>query len=173
MRTVPHPFREVPEPLIGSQRLSPVARVTTHRSERAVLSGGGAVTARFCDHEVHAERLLAPGLSQHWREWEVKIADDGPSYLLEQLEAAVLAVGARPARLPSQVARALAAQTSAGGEDVGRAKRLRRRSETGEVLRGETVHDLRIAARRLRSVLASYQPVFEPGAVDAVRDELR
>jgi CHAD domain-containing protein len=191
VRTVPHPLREVLEPLIGSQRLSPVARVMTHRRERALLSGGGEVIARFCDDEVHAERLLAPGLRQHWREWEVEIAGAGRPELLAQLDAAVVAVGALPARLPSKVARALAAQTSAGGEDVWRRRRLRQDSETGEVLRayvaarlsvlaehdaglrGETVHDLRIAARRLRSVLASYQPVFEPGAVDAVRDELR
>ena len=40
-------------------------------------------------------------------------------------------------------------------------------------LRGETVHRLRIAARRLRSGLTTYRPVFEPGAADALRDELR
>ena len=40
-------------------------------------------------------------------------------------------------------------------------------------LRGDTVHRLRIAARRLRSALTTYRPMFEPGAVDALRDELR
>ena len=35
------------------------------------------------------------------------------------------------------------------------------------------MHRLRIAARRLRSALTTYQPMFEPDAIDALRDELR
>lgn len=37
----------------------------------------------------------------------------------------------------------------------------------------ESVHEMRIATRRLRSALATYRPLFEPGSTDQVGDELR
>ena len=39
--------------------------------------------------------------------------------------------------------------------------------------RDDSVHQLRIAARRLRSALTSYRPLLEPSATDDLRDELR
>lgn len=35
------------------------------------------------------------------------------------------------------------------------------------------IHEIRISARRLRSALTTYSSLFEPGAVDALREELR
>ena len=190
VRTVPRQLRELVEPVTGSQPLGPVARVTTHRSEQVLRDANGARLAHFCDDDVHAERLLPPTLRQHWREWEIEL-DEGHRALLGHLEPAVLAAGARPARVPSKAARALAAQTGARGSEPRQPEPPHRRSDTRQVLRaylahhigvlhehdaglrGDTVHQLRIAARRLRSVLASYGRVFEPGAVDPLRDELR
>lgn len=190
VRTVPQRLRRVVDPIVGSRPLVPVARVTTDRSEHVLRDADGSPLALFCDDDVHAERLLAPTLLQHWREWEVELVS-GHRDLLEHLEGAVLAGGARPATVSSKVARALAAGPGARGRELRRPNPPDRRSDTGEVLRayltgpvdvlrerdaglgGDTVHQLRIAARRLRSALASYAPVFEPGAVDSVREELR
>ena len=190
VHTVPQRLRRMVEPVTGSQPLVPVARVTTHRSEQVLRDADGTHLAHFCDDDVHAERLLAPTLRQHWREWEIEL-DQGHRDLLEHLEQAVLAAGARPATASSKVARALAVSPGAHGKEPLRPNPPRRRSDTREVLRvyladqvsvlqehdaglrGDTVHQLRIAARRLRSALASYEPVFEPGAVDPLREELR
>lgn len=188
--TVPKGLREMVEPVTGSQRLVPVARVTTHRSERPLFDAQGTCIAHVCDDDVHAERFLAPSRRQHWREWEVELAD-GDRGLLEHIESALVAAGARPAASSSKVARALAAATPARGERPLAADPPRLRSDTTEVLRAylseqmsvlqepdaglgaERVHGLRVAARRLRSVLASYQEVFEPGVVRPLREELR
>ncbi len=190
VRTVPQRLRTMVEPVTGSQPLVPVARVTTQRSEQVLRGPDGTALAHFCDDVVHAERLLAPTLRQHWREWEVEL-DQGHRDLLEHFEQAVLAVGARPATVSSKVARTLAVGFGTRGKEVERPDQPHRRSDMWEVLRaylsdpvgvlqqhdaglrGDTVHQLRIAARRLRSALASYEPVFEPGAVDAIREELR
>ena len=190
VRTVPKPLREQVEPVIGSQRLVPVARVTTHRTERGLFDTHGTRLAHFCDDDVHAERLLPPRLPQHWREWEIELAGNDRD-LLQQLETALVTAGARPARASSKAARALALHNGTRGKEPLRPDPPHRRSDTRVVLRayladhlgalqehdsglqGETVHQLRIAARRLRSVLASYQPIFEPGAVEPVREELR
>ncbi|MEO7422218.1 MAG: CYTH and CHAD domain-containing protein [Ornithinibacter sp.] len=190
VRTVPQRLREMVEHVIGSERLVPVAQVTTHRSERALFDSAGTRIATFCDDHVSAERLLKPSMLQRWREWEIEL-DGGHRELFEHIEPVIVAAGARPARASSKVARALAMPSRGDDKHPLRPDPPRRRSETTEVLhaylleqvsvlqehdaglRGGRVHQLRIAARRLRSVLASYQEVFEPGAVDPVREELR
>jgi CHAD domain-containing protein len=189
VRTVPRRLRQMVEDVTGTQRLVPVARVTTHRSERALVGPDGAQVAQLCDDDVHTERLLQPTLRQHWREWEIEV-DEAHRTLLEHLEPAMVAAGARPAEASSKVARALAISSRSGREPL-RPDPPRRRSDTRDVLRaylaehltvlaehdaglrGETVHQLRIAARRLRSALASYERIFEPGTVAPLREELR
>jgi CHAD domain-containing protein len=188
VRTVPRALREHIESVLGTARLVPVARMGTHRSERGLYDAQGTRIAHFCDDDVHAERLLPPGLRQHWREWEIELVGDDRD-LLRRLDTAMLAAGAVPAGMSSKVSRALALQSQTRAGE--RLDPPHRRSDTRHVLRaylatqltvlqehdsglrGETVHQLRIAARRLRSVLASHQPVLEPGAVEPVREELR
>ncbi|WP_169744194.1 CYTH and CHAD domain-containing protein [Knoellia aerolata] len=189
VRTVPKRLRVLVEPVIGSRPLVPVARVTTHRTERALRDASGADIALFCDDVVRTERLVPPTLHRHWREWEIELTD-GNRDLLETLTAAVVAAGARPAPASSKVARALAEDAPERGDEPPSTP-PRRRSDASEVLRaylaeqlvvlrehdaglqGEKVHQLRIAARRLRSVLASYQEHVDPGIVEPVREELR
>jgi CHAD domain-containing protein len=42
-----------------------------------------------------------------------------------------------------------------------------------DVCRGESVHDLRVAARRIRAVLVAYRPLLESSRVDGLARELR
>ncbi len=190
VHTVPKPLREAVASLTGEHPLLPVARVSTRRVEHELDGPGGTVLAVLCDDDVHAERLLAPRLKQHWREWEVELAD-APHGLLDLVESELLGAGARYAEVSSKVARALVAESPHRGP-APRPNDLRAsRSSTWEVLaaylgehlpvleaqgaglHGETVHQLRIAARRLRSALSTYGPLFAPGAVDDLREELR
>ena len=189
VHTVPKRLRTAVEQLTGGRPLIPVAQISTHRIEVTLVDDDGGELAVVADDDVHAERLLAPSLGQHWREWEVELAGASPD-LLERIETELLSAGARPGGVSSKLARALA-EESPGHRRAVAETLLTRRSSVQDVLaaylarhlvvlqehdaglRGETVHRLRIAARRLRSALTTYRPMFEPGAVDALRDELR
>ena len=189
VHTVPKQLRSAVVRLTGGRPLVPVAQVSTHRTEVTLVGEDGTELAVVADDDVHATRLLEPALGQHWREWEVELAGAG-SELFERIEAELLSAGARPAGVSSKLARALAEESPGHGRARAKAQ-LSRRSSVRDVvavyvaghlavleehdagLRGETVHQLRIAARRLRSALTTYRPMFEPGAVDALRDELR
>lgn len=50
---------------------------------------------------------------------------------------------------------------------------LRRREPGVREQQPDDVHQMRVAARRFRSLLASGRPLFDDGAVDPLRDELR
>ncbi|HSF98263.1 MAG TPA: CYTH and CHAD domain-containing protein, partial [Ornithinibacter sp.] len=190
VHTVPKRLRVAVEHLTGGRALAAVAQISTHRTEIRLVGDGGAGVAVVADDDVHAERFLAPSLVQHWREWEVELAG-ATSDLLERIEAELLRAGARPAGVSSKLARALAvespshdAASTEGGPTRGSSVRLVLATYLAEHLavlqehdaglRGDTVHQLRIAARRLRSALTTYRPMFQPpGVVDDLRDELR
>jgi len=189
VHTVPARLRKAVDHLTGGRPLVALARISTHRTEVILVGDDGTPLAAFADDDVHAERFLAPALAQQWREWEVELAN-GPPELLGRIEAELLAAGAGPAGVSSKLARALAMESPSHGP-ASTATAASRRSVVRDVLsaylaehvavlqehdaglRGETVHRLRIAARRLRCALTTYRPVFEPGAVDGIRDELR
>jgi len=190
VHTVPKALRETVAEAAGGARLLPVATVTTLRVEHPVTGPDGEHLAVLCVDDVRAERLLAPAVKQRWVEWEVELVD-APHELLDRIEPELRRAGAVPATVSSKVARALAAEPvgdvrapepegldarRSGAADVLRAYLAEhldglRRHESG--LQGETVHRLRVSARRLRSALTSYRPVLEAGAVDDLRDELR
>ena len=60
--------------LTGGRPLVPVAQISTHRTEVTLVGDDGTAIAVVADDDVHAKRLLAPSLGQHWREWEVELA---------------------------------------------------------------------------------------------------
>ena len=119
--------------------------------------------------------------------------------LLEGLCDRLLAAGARPATAPSKVGRVLASRLGGGTVDRpedGGGKRSRRRGQpTAERIvlaalearladlrdadllirtgQPDGVHDVRVACRRLRSILAAYRPVLDRTATDPLRAELR
>ena len=190
VRTVPKPLREAVEALSDGNPLTPVARVTTRRTEHHLVDGDDHDVAVVCDDEVRAERVVEPRLVQVWREWEIELTDRAAPELLDAIEARLLEAGAVPARVSSKVARALAHESPASlvaptasdvddgstsaevlGAYVAAHLAVLREHDAG--LRGETVHRLRIAARRLRSALTTFRPVLERHSVDDLRDELR
>ena len=181
--------------VVRDRRLVPVMLVRTRRLEHRLLGAEGVARARVCDDEVHIERLDSSPNPQEWREWAVELVDGRPE-LLDEVDQHLLAAGAKPASKESRVARSL-------GDSVPAPRRLAgevpsheelARGTAGQLVRAqlaaqvadlhtqdarlrtdqpESVHKLRIAARRLRSTLKTYQPLLEPGAVDGLGDELR
>jgi CHAD domain-containing protein len=187
----------VPADLLGPVRsivrdhpLVPVARVLNHRLTYRLLDAESRVLGEVCDDTVTGERLVGQPQSRHWREWEVELAEDSP-LALDTVEAPLVAAGATPADVRSKLVRALgdglpsAPQADAVGSDrrtAGGAFAAYLRQQLAELRthdagvrsdRPGSVHRLRIVARRLRSALTTYRPLFASGATDAVREELR
>lgn len=187
--SVPTPLLSAVAALTGGRPLVAVARVSTRRAEHELVGPGGTVLAVLCDDDVHAERLLVPRLKQHWREWEVELSG-APHELLDTLEPALLIGGARAAGVSSKLARALVRESPTSGPPPSRGELRARGSSAWEVLaaylaehltvlqehepalQGPSVHRLRIAARRLRSALTTYRPLFASGAVNDLGKEL-
>jgi CHAD domain-containing protein len=190
-KTVPEELLTPVRALVRDRPLAPVARVSTRRLEHSLLGEDGVELAQVCDDQVHTERLHGPARVQDWREWEVELVD-GDRALLEAVAQRLLDAGAAPPSAASKLARSLGDAVPPVPRKPSR-KQLSRGSAGQVVLAHLTehaaelqvqdmrlradepgsVHLLRISARRLRSALKTYRPLFEPGSVDPVGDELR
>lgn len=177
--------------VVRDRPLVPVARVSTRRREYPLLGPEHVVLAHVCDDEVDAERLDEGREATRWREWEVELGD-GDRSLLDEVEPRLLDAGASPAAIGSKLARVLgdsvpAPGGAASGEGLERgsaadlarallteqAQKLQERDAGFRAERSDSIHRLRIAARRLRSTLTTYRPLFDPDATGGLRDELR
>ncbi|NUP60524.1 MAG: CHAD domain-containing protein, partial [Pseudarthrobacter sp.] len=142
------------------------------------------------------------GGRQQWREGELELVHGEPG-LFEPVEELLLAAGARPAGHASKLARALggkaakkrAAESPAdAGPDGSRPLRAGKRAPAAAVVTvyvaeqldqllasdpgarledAEAVHDMRSAARRIRSALAAYAKLYRASPVRRLRDELQ
>jgi len=96
----------------ASPPFSPLARVRNRRTAYDLTDAAGAVVAEFVDDRVQA-RDERSGTETSWREWEVELgpaapADDaGRAAFFAAVDAAVTAVGGRPAASESKLGRAL------------------------------------------------------------------
>ncbi|TGN63250.1 CYTH and CHAD domain-containing protein [Nocardioides eburneiflavus] len=191
-RTVPPPLLEPVRAMVRDRRLVPVARIATRRRERALLDADGAVLAHVCDDHVRTEQLHLGDRVDEWREWEVELVA-GDHTLLDRVEELFRDAGAEPAQATSKLARTLAdhlppapsrtrkkelRRSTAGAAVTHRLDRQvdRLLAQDRRVRSGEegSVHKMRIAARRLRSALKTYGPLFDDAtATDSLGQELR
>ena len=195
-RTVPNVVLAPVLGLLGTASPEPVATLRTRRVVRRLLADGGAVLAEVADDTVLGTALAAapgePTSVTSWREVEVELVD-GDEALLDTVTERLLAAGARVSDSPSKVGRVLAGRR--GQPEVPRGKKVKRRKRpAGEVVlaavatqlgalreadvavrteQPEGVHDLRVACRRLRSILAAFRPVLAREGTDPLREELR
>ena len=170
---------------VRDRPLRPVAVLRTTRVERHLRDAAGAHLAVIADDTVHAERLL-DGATSTWREIEVELVAGDPA-LLSAVAEVLLADGLRMAGSASKLARTLGdprpgpmtelARGTAAAVVVGylRAQRDELLDRDREARAGdpEGVHKMRVAARRLRSALSTYLPLFDGTVTEPVREELR
>jgi inorganic triphosphatase YgiF len=115
---VPEPVQSAVAEITAGRPLVPIARVRNRRIVTALLDAAGYQVAELCDDHVEATDLLT-GTQRAWREWEIELSAAAPeersdrTRLLDELESAVLAQGARASTTSSKLARAL------GREDAG------------------------------------------------------
>ena len=187
----------------GGRALVPVASVDTLRSERRLVDPTGRVLVKLADDTVTAELLSppdsgAPSTRTAWREIEIEIVD-GPRSLLDVIDPILREHGLRPSRSSSKLARALGettpGSTADDGPDAKKPPRLQRKKASAadvalahigvqvEQIRSQdlpvrldtpgAVHAMRVASRRLRSALTTFEPLFHDSEIRPVRTELK
>lgn len=184
---VPGSFLRVADLHTRGGRLAPVAELRTTRLVLPLLDADGQTLAEVCDDRV-AARAPEPGTLRltEWREWEVELVD-GPDELLDAAAESLRSAGAR-AGSASKLVRVLGdprPAPDAPAEERGStasvvADRLREQVAELEYRDGRVrrdlpdgVHKMRVATRRLRSVLATFRPLLDREQTEPVRDELK
>ncbi|WP_175460200.1 CYTH and CHAD domain-containing protein [Arthrobacter subterraneus] len=181
-----HPLEEddaVPESLlrlvrvhVRNQEVGVVARLRTQRSLHRLRNKRGELLAELADDLVRAESLVPERRSQHWREWELELKN-GSRTLLEAGQGLLASIGVKPSRHTSKLGRTLGENLPSrrqGSPATGK-------SSAGDILRSylteqvrvlieqdpqvrldtkNAIHKMRVATRRMRSVLATYRKLL-------------
>lgn len=173
------------------QELSPVARLSTRRSTYRLHGPAGEHLADFTDDRVHSVPLRNLGPESHWREWELELVHGTPE-LFTAAQPALEAAGAVPSAHAAKLARALGPSwPEARPTEPGPA---RKKGPVRDVVTAyvgaqlnellthdagvrqevpDSVHQMRSAARRTRSVLRTYRPLFKKKSTAGLERDLQ
>jgi CHAD domain-containing protein len=186
---VPDELAELVRGYTHGKPLRPVARMTTKRRRLTLLGESGQSLAEVAADDVAAQTLGTSTTVSQWQELEIELTG-GDRQLLKAADALLRRVGLRPAARSAKLERALAGQLP---EPAGR-PRLSRSSPAGDVvlayLRTQTkalqsldpmvrrdepdsVHQMRVATRRLRSTLRSFGQVIRGSGTERLAGELQ
>ena len=192
--TVPRALRSLVQVHARGRALQPIATVRTRRAVHRLVSEDGTALAELCDDRVTAEVRDTDGslTASSWREWELELLE-GSRQLVRAADELLRTAGGSPSRAGSRLVRAvgappdavhtdrLAQQPSAKGpagavvlehlrEQVSRIEAL-----DPHVRRDapDAVHAMRVSTRRLRSALASFEPLLDAEQSRALREELK
>ena len=185
--------------VVRNHPLAPVAQVDNHRTESAVTGADDLPWAQLCDDRVTAHSLLPGGTSSTWREWEFELneqlaGEPEGARLLQAATGLFIGAGARVSSSPSKLTSALGESANdaplpthlrdpgidedsavAGVLEALRANRDKLVAYDPRVRRDEwdSVHQMRVATRELRSHLGTFSGVLAGEHVDRVQDELK
>lgn len=191
--TLPRSFAGLLRSRLRGSELVPVVRLRTARDVHHLVDTEGATLAEVAVDTVRAERLTGGDGTAAWTEIEVELAENGDPALLDAVERRLRKAGVRPSAMPSKMARALAETAAeqnrkegAGGTTPPRTTGdhvlayIRRQTEAIVALDPavrrdlpDSVHQMRVATRRLRSALRTYRRILDRSVTDPVGDELK
>ena len=181
---VPEDLKDVVLAIVRDRPLGPVARISTDRTVDMLYGPDGSAIAEFSDDKVIAS--ADEGDRQQWREWELELVEGGSASgeLLDRLANRLLDAGAAAAGHGSKLARVLASpgddETTkpAKADPIHRAvaEQVDQLVEWDRAVRADvydSVHQMRVTTRKIRSLLQSSEGAF--GITDDawVLDELR
>jgi CHAD domain-containing protein len=175
------------------EALAPVAQLDTHRRRWLLSDRDGRELAELVDDRVEAHTMGEQTSTMTWREFEVELGEYGQPELMDRIQDTLLTAGARRARSVSKLGRVLAdrlppdpgyraipARVRAGsaGEAVwkylsAQADQLRAYDPLARRDAPDAVHQMRVAARRMRSALQAYGRVVDRGTTQGLVEELR
>ena len=168
--------------IVRDRPLRPVARISTTREVQLLHGADGAALAEFCDDQVTAWRGAEVGdaAAQRWREWELELVGDGADAdLMDALSDRLLDAGARPAGHGSKLARVLDISPSEQpGDTLHRAlaDQIDQLLVWDRAVRADAddaVHQMRVTARKIRSLLQATPDSFGLASDAPIIDELR
>ena len=191
---VPGELRDIVLAIVRDRPLDPVAHIATTRRVRMLYGADGAALAEFCDDEVTAGAYPDGGSETpvgSWREWELELAEGRTDVaLLDRLAQRLYDAGAVPAGHGSKLVRVLdtaaeqgsgpAAETAAPppADPIHRAvaEQVAELISWDRAVRADaydSVHQMRVTTRKLRSLLKESEESF--GLTDDawVLEELR
>ncbi|WP_045729493.1 CYTH and CHAD domain-containing protein [Pseudarthrobacter chlorophenolicus] len=194
---VPDSLLAYVQAFVRGNPLVPVVRLKTGRTTYPLYGPDGVHLADLADDRVEAQPLGGPAAAgRHWREWELELVH-GSTSLFEPAGQVLAAAGARPAGHASKLAKALGAggTSKAPGSEpgagtallagkkapaaavvtvflAGQLNQLLERDAGVRLEEPEAIHDMRSAARRMRSALAAYRKLYRAVPVRRLRDEL-
>ncbi|MFF1683914.1 MULTISPECIES: CHAD domain-containing protein [unclassified Streptomyces] len=188
---------DVPRDLTGLVRsrvreadLVPLMRLRSSRDVRDLTGADGALLAEVSIDGVRAERLTGGAGTTAWTEIEVELADGGDPAFLGKVEKKLRKAGVSRSASASKLARALtetgigprpprpAAEPETPADHVLAYLRAQRDAivDLDPAVRRDlpdSVHQMRVATRRLRSALRSYRKILDRAVTDPIGDELK
>lgn len=175
------PPTELAELTFGMARgaeIRPVVLLKTKRRIWRLYGTGGRYLAEVAEDRVTARRLDGTSTVDKWRELEVELADADAGPALDQ---ALRKAGLRRAQHSSKLARVLPVPAAPPvGDTAGDVLLAYLRTQYDELVQQDlrvrrdepdSVHQMRVASRRLRSALRAYKRLL-PGT-SRLRDDLR
>lgn len=182
--SVPDELRDVVLAIVRDRPLAPVARISTSRTVDVLYGHDGTAMAEFCDDTVRAA-AESDGEPQEWREWELELAEgvgaeSGP-VLLDRLANRLFDAGAEPAGHASKLAKVLKdpdPEPARSDDPVHRAvaEQIDELLVWDRAVRADawdSVHQMRVATRKIRSLVKGSEESFGLAADSPVLDELR
>jgi CHAD domain-containing protein len=181
-KEVPAQMADALRAVTSGAELVPVADISTMRREQHLFGSGGRELAVVAYDRVRARRRLEPGGESTWVELEVELTD-GATSDLDAAQQLVTDQGLVPSPWWSKLARALGRDESAPA-----------RGETTDPIRSylaeqwhvwllddiglrtdqvESVHDVRVALRRIRATLATFRPLLDQPSAESLREALQ
>ena len=184
--TPPAALTTLLRPFVRDKPITPMIRLDVTRTRHRILDPGGELVAEVAQDDVRATGLGAEARAPRWHEAEVELGPAGSRARLGELGAALSSAGAVPSTSRAKVTRAL---VGIGNEGVGTP-----RTSAGAVLvdyisqqcdalvaghfavqrdAPDSVHRTRVASRRMRSTLRTFEYCFDAEQAKAFEDELR
>lgn len=197
--TPPAELLDAVRAIIRREPLAPIAQVDNNRAETPLFDAAGDQVAEFCDDHVTAWSLLPGGQQTSWREWEVELAGDlsetvEGAALLHEATSLLINRGARKSASASKLATALGDSAAAapvppymsteGLDEDSPAKAVvdslrvqrDRLVEWDPKVRNDewdSVHQMRVATRELRSLLETFEGILAGDQLTHIESELK
>jgi CHAD domain-containing protein len=183
----PDELADMATALVRGAPLRPVVLMKTKRVSRRLVGRKGRPVAEVTDDTVTARYLGAESTVDKWREVEVELAGQTDPAVLDRAEKVLRKAGVRRSARGSKLERVV-------GVPRERAKPLRRKASAGDVVLAyvraqyeqlihhdlrarqggeDAVHQMRVAARRMRSVLHVFGKIVDGERTKALRTELQ
>ncbi len=170
--------------------LAPVAELATRRRRWVLTDVNGQALAELVDDHVTARSMGEQTTTVSWREVEVELAEHTQLKLLDRIERRLLKVGAQRAGFSSKLGRLLAdrippristpkpGRARLAGQVVlaylgAQAEQLRRYDPLVRQDAPDAVHQMRVAARRMRSALQAFGRILDREATRELTAELK